>query len=107
MRGDTVWIDGGPSGLTYATGIRPGVTLKSCLPGERRDRGKGLRYARIKYGAGSGVTGRHVFPHPGQRGVPPMAGVRKIFFDDQYRSGFLSRLAAPGEEKWMDRQKGV
>lgn len=25
MPGDTVWIDGGPSGLTYVTGIRPGV----------------------------------------------------------------------------------
>jgi hypothetical protein len=30
---------------------------------------------------------------------------RKIFFDDQDQSGFLSRLAALGEEKWMDRQK--
>ncbi len=29
----------------------------------------------------------------------------KIFFDDQDRSGFLSRLAAQGEEKWMDRKK--
>jgi hypothetical protein len=27
---------------------------------------------------------------------------RKIFFEDRDRSDFLSRLAAPGEEKWMD-----
>jgi len=36
-------------------------TLKGCLPGERRKRGEGLRCP--------GVAGRHVFPHPGQRGA--------------------------------------
>jgi hypothetical protein len=27
---------------------------------------------------------------------------RKIFLRDQYRSDFLSRLAALGEQKWLD-----
>jgi hypothetical protein len=32
-------------------------TLKGCLPGERRNQGKGLRCPLIKYGAGSNATG--------------------------------------------------
>ena len=58
-----------PSFLLPGTEVVSRRTIQGCLPGERGNRRKGLRCPRIKYGAGSGVVGPHVFPHPGQGGT--------------------------------------